>query len=545
MSRLTAKRHDADEAQRAALTALGSRRADLTKVALALEGSLMAESLADFAHGAWRVLEPRAELKWGWALDAICEHLEAVSRGQLTRLLMNVPPGCMKSLLTGVMFPAWEWATPGKRSLRYLGTAHKEPLAVRDSLKCRRLIQSSWYQSRWPVRLVSDQNAKTKFENDQTGFREAMPFQSMTGSRGDRILIDDPLSVDGATSEADLLSAETTFLESVPTRTNDDASAIIVIMQRLHEKDTSGLIIAKDLGYTHLMLPMRFEKDRRCVTVTGFRDPRQHDGELLFPERFPEVEVKRLEKSLGEYGTAGQLQQRPAPRGGGMFKERFLRLYPPTRQLPAFEYIIQSYDTAFTEKTTNDPCACTVWGVWHDHRGAGQVLLLDAWDDHLNYAKLRARVKKDWKATYGKAASDPARTGRRPDAILVEDKASGIPLIQELRTANVPAQKYNPGKADKVARAERVMPLYEMGVVWVPGSSTKGEEDQAARWARPFTKQLFGFGPAVSAHDDYVDTLTQVLIYLKDAGWLDAGAVDDDPEAEREYARPARNPYDT
>jgi len=126
----------------------------------------------------------------------------------------------------------------------------------------------------------------------------------------------------------------------------------------------------------------------------------------------------------------------------------------------------------------------------------------------------------------------------------VEDKASGIPLIQELRTANVPAQKYNPGKADKVARAERVMPLYEMGVVWVPGSSAKGEEDQAAKWARPFLTQLWGFGPTVSAHDDYVDTLTQALIYLKDAGWLDAGSVEDDPPESMPYTRGTRPPYD-
>lgn len=529
--------------QAGALRAQGASARDLRGLALALEGSLLTESFSDFAHGAWRVLEPRAELKWGWALDAITEHLEAVSKGQIRRLLMNVPPGCMKSLLTGVMFPAWEWTAPAKRSLRYLGTAHKEGLAVRDSLKCRRLIQSAWYQARWPLRLVSDQNAKTKFENEDTGFREAMPFQSMTGSRGDRVLIDDPLSVDSGNSEADLLSAETTFLESVPTRINDDRSAIIVIMQRLHEKDTSGIILAKDLGYTHLMLPMEFEKERRCVTVTGFRDPRAKDGELLFPERFSATDVTLLKKSLGTYGTAGQLQQRPAPRGGGMFKVKHLQLYPPTRQLPAFEYIIQSYDTAFTEKTTNDPCACTVWGVWHDHKHKPCILLLDAWDEHMNYARLRTRVKKDWRATYGKVASDPARTGRRPDAILVEDKASGIPLIQELRTANVPAQKYNPGKADKVARAERVMPLYEMDVVWVPESGEKDFKGQAAKWARPFVKQLHGFGPAVSAHDDYVDTITQVMIYLKDAGWLDSMGLDDEP-TEKEYARRQQPPYD-
>ena len=190
-------------------------------------------------------------------------------------------------------------------------------LAVRDNLRCRRLIQSEWYQSRWPVVLTGDQNAKTKFENDQTGFREAMAFTSMTGSRGDRIILDDPISVDDANSAAALASAEMTFTEALPTRLNNATSAKIVIMQRLHERDTSGIILSRDLGYVHLMLPMEFEADRRCQTQIGFSDPRQEDGELLFPERFPAWQVATLKKQMGSYATAGQFQQRPAPREGG------------------------------------------------------------------------------------------------------------------------------------------------------------------------------------------------------------------------------------
>ena len=133
--------------------------------------AIATDSFAEFVKMAWHVLEPASELKWGWSLDAICKHLEAVSRGKIKRLLMNVPPGCMKSLLTGVLFPAWEWGPQNKPGLRYLSTAHKQDLAVRDNLKCRRLIQSNWYQQRWPIKLTGDQNAKTKFENECTGFR--------------------------------------------------------------------------------------------------------------------------------------------------------------------------------------------------------------------------------------------------------------------------------------------------------------------------------------------------------------------------------------
>lgn len=304
------------------------------------------DSFAEFVKMAWPVLEPASELKWGWSLDAICEHLEAVSSGEIKRLLMNVPPGCMKSLLTGVLWPAWEWGPKGLPGKRYLGTAHKQDLAVRDNLKARRLIQSGWYQERWPIKLTGDQNAKTKFENDYTGFREAMAFTSMTGSRGDRVILDDPLSVDHANSEADLRAAELTFTEALPTRVNNDESAIVVIMQRLHEKDTSGIIMKRQLGYVHLCLPMRFEAERRCATRIGFVDPREHDGELLFPERFPEATVKALEKTMGSYAAAGQLQQRPAPREGGMFKKAW---FPIVRAVPAGTKFVRGWDLAATE----------------------------------------------------------------------------------------------------------------------------------------------------------------------------------------------------
>lgn len=275
-------------------------------------------SLADFARRSWPILEPSADLKWGWALDAICEHLEAVTAGDLKRLLMNVPPGSMKSLLTGVIWPAWEWGPRGLPHHRFLGTAHKQDLAVRDNLKCRRLIRSPWFQRLWPVALVSDQDAKTKFENEKTGFREAMAFTSMTGSRGDRVILDDPHSVDDANSTVKLAGDITTFREALPSRVNNDQSAIVIVMQRLHEQDVSA--VAVDLGYEHLMIPMRFEPERRCSTSIGWQDPREVEGELMFPERFPPQQVAELEQTLGSYATAGQLQQRPAPRSGGMFQ---------------------------------------------------------------------------------------------------------------------------------------------------------------------------------------------------------------------------------
>jgi len=159
------------------------------------------------------------------------------------------------------------------------------------------------------------------FANTRTGFRQGVPFSRLTGGRGDRVIIDDPHSVDGAESEAERLSTIRTFRESVPTRLNDpQRSAIVVIMQRLHEADVSGTILTLGLGYEHLMLPMEFEPERRCRTSIGFADPRTEEGELLFPERFPRAVVERDKVPLGSYAVAGQFQQRPSPRSGGLFQ---------------------------------------------------------------------------------------------------------------------------------------------------------------------------------------------------------------------------------
>ena len=493
------------------------------------------DSLADFAMQAWHVLEPSTELKWGWALEAICDHLEAVSDGDITRLLMNVPPGSMKSLLTGVFFPAWEWGPRRMPGMRFLSTAHKQDLAIRDNLKCRRLITSPWYQERWPVVLTGDQNAKSKFENDKTGFREAMSFTSMTGSRGDRVILDDPLSVDDANSDAALLAAESTFREALPTRVNNDESAIIVIMQRLHEKDTSGIILKEELGYTHLCLPMEFEPQRKCATFIGFEDPRKVEGELLFPDRFSPKTVESYKKTLGAMAYAGQMQQRPAPAGGGILQIKHFQVWPKDKDLPVFDYIVQSYDCAFTEKTTGDPTACTVWGIFTLKEKPG-AMLLDAWSDHLGYPELRRKAVEEWHSVYGKTSE---RKGKKADVVLVEAKASGQSLLQDLRAANVPGIPYNPGNADKINRAHQVAPILELDCLWIPESGKYPGE--FITWAKPFVDQVEKFPNA--EHDDYVDTFTQAIILLRDQGRFDLDIAELDEIEEAEYTTKRYNPY--
>jgi predicted phage terminase large subunit-like protein len=287
------------------------------------DGELIRErcnTLSGFIREAWHVLEPSQPYVHGWHVDALCDHLEAVTAGQINRLLINVPPGTMKSLLTSVFWPCWEWGPQGMPSMRYLTTSYAEKYVKRDSRRMRDLVASDWFQSLWPeVKLI--RAGESSFANNKTGFREGMPFGSLTGGRGDRVIIDDPHSTETAESDAERDSTTRIFREAVPTRLNNPAtSAIVVIMQRLHEEDVSGQILKLGLGYEHLMLPMEFEPERKCYTSIGFEDPRTDDGELLFPERFPREVVDRDKVPMGSYAVAGQFQQRPSPRSGGMFQ---------------------------------------------------------------------------------------------------------------------------------------------------------------------------------------------------------------------------------
>lgn len=453
---------------------------------LQVEREWCGRSLANFTKEAWSILEPSTELKWGWALDAMCEHLEAVARGEILRLLMNVPPGTMKSMLTSVIYPAWEWGPLGAAHKRYLSTAHKADLAIRDNMKCRRLIQSQWYQDRWPITLTGDQNAKTKFENDKFGFRESMAFTSMTGSRGDTVILDDPHSVNDANSNAHLTAGVRTFKEALPSRVNNDKSSIIIIMQRLNEADVSAA--ALELGYEHLCIPMRYEPNRAKTTVIGWKDPRTEAGELMFPERFPEKQVVELEKSLGSYAVAGQLQQRPAPAGGGIFKTNWWQFYTV---LPVIRYRIIFGDTAQKTAEQNDFSVFQCWGMGVD----GRIYLLDMVRGKWEAPELLLNARAFWEKHRG-------RTGGLGvlRKMMVEDKSSGTGLIQQLRPG-IPVEGI-PRSTDKVSRAMDVTPQIEVGNVVLPDPSI-------APWLADLLTEAEQFPNA--AHDDTIDPLMDAV----------------------------------
>ena len=422
--------------------------------------------------------------------------LELVTAGKLTRLLINVPPGMMKSLILNVFWPAWEWGPKGLQHLRYIGVSHSDDVSSRDCRKMRTLVKSDWYQARWPINLRKD--TETYFENDQGGFREASPASTVTGKRGDRVLIDDPISTSDANSETIITKREIWFRETIRNRVNDpDKSAIIVIMQRLHERDTSGVILDGGFGYTHLRLPMEFEANDRCVvTIDGqevFRDPRKYDGELVFPERFSREAVETEKPLLGEYGVAGQFQQRPVPRGGAIFKKVwFARRW---KELPELRFRLITGDTASKTKEENDYSVFECWGFGKNDSCAYLIdLIRGKWES----PELLKQARLFWKKQHAEKRLIYGTLRH----FLIEDKSSGTGLIQQLRRGDPmrgepslpvqPIERVN-GK-DKRARALDVAPYCEAGLVILP-------EDAA--WLPEFERELFAFPR--SAHDDQVD----------------------------------------
>lgn len=500
------------------------------------------QSLCEFIKQAWHVLEPSQPYIHGWHMEVLCDHLEACTDGEITRLLINIPPGTMKSLATSVFWPAWMWGPKKMPHIRFIGCSHSEGLATRDNLKMKRLIQSEWFQKRWPVELTGDQSTKQNFENIHTGWRQSSPVTAMTGKRANFVVWDDPHSVEDAHSPALLETANRVFRETLPTRVVDpEKSVIVIVMQRLNAKDVAGEIISSGLGYEQLVIPMEYEGPRKPTKI-GWVDPRRTPDELLFPARFPRLVVDRDKKIMGEYATAGQFQQRPSPLGGGILQAKHFQLWPAERDLPDLFWIVQSWDTAYSEKQTADESACTVWGVWELPGGKRQAILLDADAGRWSYPNLKRKILDDWTASYGGVKNNQLKPSRKPDVILVECKASGQSILQDLRESNIPAIEFNPGRSDKVSRAHMAAPLLEAGNFWIMES--KRDKGQPISWARKFLEQLQTF-PAGS-NDDMVDCFVQAAIYLRQSGQLDTEAAPDEPPEVMDYHSQKKrlvNPY--
>ena len=471
-----------------------------------IDHELAARGLGEFVRQAWHVVEPSTPFVPGWHIDAIVDHLEAVSRGHIRNLLINVPPRHMKSLLVSVFWPCWEWINWPER--RWLYSSYGAQLSIRDSVKCRRLIESPWYQQRWGDRyaLTSDQNTKGRFDNDRSGYRLSTSVGgAATGEGGDRIVCDDPNNVNEVESDSVRKATNDWFDIVMSTRVNDPrTSAKVVVMQRCHQQDLAGHLLEQG-GWEHLSLPAEYEGACPATSI-GFVDPRREHGELLWAERFGNPEIESLKRSLGSYAAAGQLQQRPSPAEGGMLKRHWWKFWqapgaslPPivvrmpdgTQQLIVAHEIgtveeqIQSWDCAFKDLETSDFVVGQVWG-----RTGAAFLLLD-----------QVRSRMDLPATV-KAVREVSHRWRGTTAKLIEDKANGSAVIQMLGR-ELPGILAVTPEGGKVARAAAVSPLIEAGNVYLP-------HPQYMPWVTAFIEECAAFPNG--AHDDQVDAMTQALL---------------------------------
>lgn len=321
-------------------------------------------SLAHYIRQAWHIVEPKKPLMWNWHLDAICDHLQAVSRGEIHYLLINVPPRHTKSLTVMVFWPTWEWGPAGMPHLRYICSSYSFALSTRDAVKAKRIMASPWYRERWGDQFVApyDTDQKIRYDNDAGGYRVATSVGGMgTGEGGDRVMVDDPHNVTRVESDVQRESTLLWWDESMSTRVdNEDTGAYVIIGQRTHSLDLSGHIIEKgenkEIDLVRLILPARYEKERELKLSTKtpllFKDPRTEDGEPLDKSRYPERKLTKLEKRMTEYARASQLQQRPSPRGGGMFKVECFKILPKMPHASMIDSSVRYWDKACLIKGT-------------------------------------------------------------------------------------------------------------------------------------------------------------------------------------------------
>ena len=354
-------------------------------------------SLYHFLLQYWPVIEPAPYID-GWHIQALAEHLQAVTEGQIRRLIVNVPPGCSKSLTTSVFWPCWEWIR--KPSARWFFVSYDQRLSTRDSVRCRALIKSREYQRLWGNRfqIANDNDQKTYYETTAGGYRMASSVGGHgTGQHPSRVVVDDCISAMQAESELERQKVIDWWDLTMSTRGVSLGVSHVIIMQRLHENDLTGHLLKRG-DYVHLCLPMRYEPGRMISTPINWIDPRKEEGELLAPKQFTDVVVRDMEKSLGAYGTASQLQQRPRPKSGGMFKEQWFR--HRRKAAPYEAKRIRSWDraSAITES------ACYTAGVLMAQDEKGNYYVEDVvhgkWEPDERNNVMRATALRD-RSKYG------------------------------------------------------------------------------------------------------------------------------------------------
>lgn len=475
---------------------IDERQDRTTSMRQQLAARRMTQSLHAFVEAAWPIVEPNRDFVSNWHIEEMCHVLEDMADGKITRAIINVPPGTMKTLLVSVFFPCWLWARNSK--LKILTASYSAPRAYDANIAGRKIIRSEWFQSYWPIRLKSDQDEKGRFDSVAGGWRIATSVGGEgTGLHPNFILIDDASTATDAQSDVERKNVTTWFSGTVTTRGAGVGAAIVVLGQRLHEEDLSGFLLNGPTAkqYTHVCWPMRYEAKREPSDQEpeGFnpdpRDKRTVEGELLWPALFPEEKVAQLEMDLVE-DAPGQLQQRPAAKGGRLFKVERFNFYDAA---PAHMRIARGWDTGATEGG-GDPTVGvkigeeiieTIENGRRIAKATGRFFVLDVVRENLGPEGVDALMKMTAEADGRAVSQREEREGGSSGKAVTTARAK---LLKGYDYEEVPKN------VNKVIYSKPYRAQVNAGNVYLP---------RGASWVQKYIAELRDF-PTVK-HDDQVD----------------------------------------
>ena len=449
---------------------------------------LLRRDLYAFTQQCFYELNPTATFLPNWHIEVICSALEACRQGKQTRLTINEPPRSLKSHCASVAFVAF--LLGHDPTAKIICASYGQDLANKHAMDCRTIMNSAWYRALFPhTRLSAERQALQEFITTKQGFRLSTSVGGvLTGRGADFIIIDDPLKPDEALSENQRKAVNDWFDHTLYSRLNDKRRGrIILIMQRLHEDDLVGHVLEME-PWQMVRFPAIAEEDEKHEIDTPYGRRRfvRRVGEALHPTREPIELLNRIREAQGEYNFSGQYQQAPSPLGGGLVKVDWFKTYTSTDIPGKFEMIFQSWDTANKPTELSDYSVCSTWGVKDKH-----LYLLNVLRKRVGYPELKRAVREQAEAF-------------SPQTILVEDKASGTQLIQELISEGMHTiKKYEP-TMDKIMRMHSVTSAIENGFVHLP--------DKAV-WLGEYVHELSSFPKG--KHDDQADSTSQALDWFK------------------------------
>jgi predicted phage terminase large subunit-like protein len=453
-----------------------------------LFNAIVRRDFNSFINKVFNTVSPSTKYEPNWHIELIADYLEAVQKGEIKRLIINMPPRSLKSICISVAWPAWILAhDPSKR---IMVSSYSQILSIKHSLDCRLVLSSGWYQEIFPSTILSKKhNQKSKFLTTLNGFRFATSVGgSATGEGGDVLIIDDPHNPSHINSPKMRKSTIDWFEQTFITRLNNkNKGAIILVMQRLHQEDLSGYLLNNHKSWQHLKIPVMANQDYHFFINN--KEYKFLQGDVLHSFRDQKDYLINLEQEIGFYNYSSQYLQEPIKLGYSLLQNEYLRYY---ETLPEkFDYFVQSWDTAIKISENADYSVCTCWGVI-----GRQYYLVYLLRDKLTYPELKSGIEKLAKKYY-------------PKFILIEDKASGQSVIQDLKLcgfSNIIAIK---PKYDKITRFTSIISLFQSGCVCIP---------KASNFSPILLKELLSFPH--SKNDDIVDSISQFLNFMKESTLL-------------------------